>query len=192
MNRDNHSGRGNGLDVGPVLFRCACFPVEMADSISSPDLTMEADSWLDREENLRSVAEGLVEELYRAVPIEPDRTLRALLLALRRALHGSLQPFPAKCSTALSRRAPFLTRPRTPLKGTRPAVCTCRATGSNSTERTRRPLPANAPLCIWLPRMMRSEKRSISRVPRQSAHWGVCRLPRTNNGGVLRRHSILI
>ena len=51
---------------------------------------------LDREENLRSVAEGLAEELYRAVPIEPDRTLRALLLALRRALHGSLQPFPGE------------------------------------------------------------------------------------------------
>ncbi len=96
MKRDNPSDRGNGLDVGPVLFRCACFPVEMADSISSPDLTMEADSWLDREENLRSDAEGLVEELYRAVPIEPDRTIRALLLALRRALHGSLQPVPGE------------------------------------------------------------------------------------------------
>jgi hypothetical protein len=84
--------RDKGLNIGPILFRCACFPIEMADPLISSGLAEAANSWLDREEELQSRSNALSEELYRTVPNEPDRKKRAQLIGLRRALHGSLQP----------------------------------------------------------------------------------------------------
>jgi hypothetical protein len=91
---DHSPSHDKGLNIGPILVRCACFPVEMADSMISPGLAEAADSWLDREEDLRSASESLSEELFRSVPNEADRKTRAQLISLRRALHRSLQPVP--------------------------------------------------------------------------------------------------
>jgi hypothetical protein len=87
--------RDQGLNIGPILFRCACFPIEMANPLISSGLAEAANSWLDREAELQSRSNALSEELYRIVPNEPDRKTRAQLIALRRALHGSLQLVPA-------------------------------------------------------------------------------------------------
>jgi len=91
---DYPPSRDKGLNIGPILVRCACFPVEMADPLISSGLAEAANSWLDREEELRSASHSLSEELFRIVPNEPDRKTRAQFISLRRALHGSLQPVP--------------------------------------------------------------------------------------------------
>ena len=91
---DHSPCRDKGLNIGPILVRCACFPIEMANPMISSELAEAANSWLDREEKLQSKSNHLSEELYRIVPNEPDRKTRARLIDLRRALHGSLQPVP--------------------------------------------------------------------------------------------------
>jgi Lantibiotic dehydratase, N terminus len=80
------------LDLGPILVRCACFPVEMVNSMISSGLAEAATSLLDREADLHSASRRLSEELYRIVPGEADRKSRAQLIALRRVLYGSLRP----------------------------------------------------------------------------------------------------
>jgi hypothetical protein len=81
----------------------------MANPLISSGLAEAANSWLDREDELRSRSSALSEELYRIVPNEPDRKTRAQLIELRRVLHGSFQPVPgallecALASPAVSR-----------------------------------------------------------------------------------------
>jgi hypothetical protein len=45
------------LDLGPILVRCACFPVEMVNSMISSGLAEAATSLLDREADLNSAME---------------------------------------------------------------------------------------------------------------------------------------
>jgi Lantibiotic dehydratase, N terminus len=86
--------RAKRLDLGPLLIRRACFPFEMASSITSTALATAATCLLDQEAELQSAGQRVCEELYRTVPGVADRGGRAQLIGLRRILHKSLEPVP--------------------------------------------------------------------------------------------------
>ena len=80
------------MTLGPFLFRIARWPVETIDGLQSPLFAQAVDSWIADDEAIRIEGAALAEELYPLVPAIPDRTARARVLAMRRALHRDSNP----------------------------------------------------------------------------------------------------
>lgn len=80
---------------GPIIVRVAAWPIESLLEIASPRLASRVDAWLETLDGLQRAADALCDELFTCVPAIPDRAARGAVLALRRALHRSLEPAPA-------------------------------------------------------------------------------------------------
>ena len=90
---------------GPLIFRIAAWPIESLLGIASRRLAPSADAWLETEDRLRREAELLCAELFNYLPSISDRGMRGVVLALRRALHRSLDPTAADTLADVLHRA---------------------------------------------------------------------------------------
>jgi hypothetical protein len=75
-----------------AVLRAAAWPVETADAFAAPRLMEAASALLDDERRILARRESIIQRLYQAVPRFPARRARAYLLAVKRRVHGGVQP----------------------------------------------------------------------------------------------------
>lgn len=79
-----------------AVLRVAAWPVETVDAFASPSLAALVASLRAHEKAAEKRAPTLADAIHDAVPGVSDRTTRAWLLAVRRAVHGGTGPLPSR------------------------------------------------------------------------------------------------